>query len=129
MNSSVALMLSAFFTVVSLICVGIWTYRDSKRKNLNSRLWTALAVLIPYCIGFLVYIIVNPKQNAIQCSYCGNVMKKNIPVCGNCGAAMVTAKQSISPASPADKKILIGYILSVVAVAVFFVLAIVLLFI
>ena len=121
MSTSMAYGLSLICYIISMICVGIWTFRDAKRRNLNANLWTTLAVLIPFCIGFIVYIAINPKQSSIQCSYCSSIMKKNVSRCPNCGAQMAVAKQTIAQPDPANKKFFVSYIVCVVGVAGFFV--------
>ena len=118
--SSTMFLISLVCFIVSLISIGIWTNNDSKRKNLNNRLWTAITVLIPFCIGFAIYFIANPKKSIFECPYCKYIGKKNTNTCPSCGARLTDVNASPSP-DPSNKKYLVTYIISVVGVVIFFI--------
>jgi hypothetical protein len=48
--------------LVSLACVevfiGVWTYRDAKVRSNRPVLWTVCAVLVPDCLGLVMYLLV-----------------------------------------------------------------------
>lgn len=114
--------------VLSLIMVGIWTNRDSKKKNLNNRLWTAITVIIPFCIGFAIYFIANPKSSIVQCPYCSYVVKRKEGVCTSCGAKLVGTLVSPKP-DKENKKFVILYLVFSGLTVIFYIVGIVNIFI
>lgn len=124
----ILLGLSFLSYVLSLIMVGIWTNNDAKRKNLNNRLWTAVTVVIPFCIGFAVYFIANPKSSIIQCPYCKYIGKINNAQCPWCGARLTDIFQK-PQADSSNKKFLVLYFIFSVLTAVFYILSFMFIFV
>lgn len=128
MDSLILFGLSALSFVLSLVMVGIWTNNDAKRKNLNNRLWTAVTVIIPSCIGFAIYFIANPKSSIIQCPYCKYIGKIKNAQCPWCGARLTDIFQK-PQTDPSNKKFLVLYFVFSVSTAVFYILSVIFFFI
>ena len=52
------------------IMIGVYVYRDAKRRGMNAMAWTLIAVVAPALIGFIIYLLIcsapsapNPLQN------------------------------------------------------------------
>ena len=52
--------LVAIAAIALMILLGVWTYRDAQNKGMNGILWTAVVILVPSCIGLIIYVIVMP---------------------------------------------------------------------
>jgi hypothetical protein len=73
----------------AVICLYIfmvfWVNADAKLRRMNSFQWTLIAALVPYGVGFIVYLASRlpiPKP----CSACGSVEFASYPFCHSCGA-------------------------------------------
>jgi Flp pilus assembly protein protease CpaA len=45
-----------------LIFLAIWVYRDAKRKEINAATWVLIVWIIPFFIGFIIYLSVRNKS-------------------------------------------------------------------
>jgi hypothetical protein len=62
-----------------------WVNADAKRRHMDSFQWTLIAALVPYGVGFIIYLVSRlpmPKP----CSACGAVEFTTYPFCHSCGA-------------------------------------------
>lgn len=116
------------FGLLSFLFIGIWTNRDAKSKGLNNRVWTAVTVLIPFCIGFLIYVIANPRKSIVKCDYCNYVGKKTTTVCPQCGARLETRLVSL-PKPHNNNLLLTGYWICVAMTVICYVCSIISIFI
>ncbi|EJR58675.1 hypothetical protein IIO_04263 [Bacillus cereus VD115] len=60
--------------IVLLICVASWVYTDAKAHQM-SRGWSVLAVILPFFIGFLLYMV-RRKKKKVEGEYKMNFVKK-----------------------------------------------------
>ena len=64
-----------------------FVHADAKRRGMRYVLWTWLAILIPDCIGVIIYFILrDPLPKA--CPGCGQLVKAGFVFCPHCGTAM-----------------------------------------
>ncbi|MFX1571448.1 MAG: hypothetical protein ACFFB0_01760 [Promethearchaeota archaeon] len=58
LNSLVNLLLIIFLIIpyVALSLVAVWVYRDAKRKGINAAAWMLIVWIIPFFIGFIIYL-------------------------------------------------------------------------
>ncbi len=66
--------------------------RDSKRRGMNSTLWTLLVIFIPNAIGFIIYFVVRQPVMA-KCPQCGATVNPAFNYCPKC-------KFNLHPACP-----------------------------
>lgn len=79
----------AFLAVIGTMTgLGVWTYRDARARGLEAGMWTAIVVLVPNLIGFLLYLLIARKQHKAMCPTCGQNTEASKPFCSNCGADM-----------------------------------------
>jgi len=45
-----------------LIFLAIWVYRDAKRKEINAATWVLIVWIIPFFIGFIIYLTIRNKS-------------------------------------------------------------------
>lgn len=82
-------VLGGLFFAGFILMVG-YVNADTKRRGMNSLLWTLLVIFIPKAIGFLAYfllrkpIIVAPGP---QCPKCGSAVGPDFRFCPKCGYA------------------------------------------
>ena len=50
------LALAALLTVP--VMVGVYVYRDSRRRGMSAVVWTLIAVAAPALIGFIIYLLI-----------------------------------------------------------------------
>ncbi|HDR7760287.1 anti-sigma factor [Bacillus cereus] len=60
--------------IALLICVGSWVYTDAKAHQM-SKGWSILAVILPFFIGFLLYMVRRSKKK-VEGEYKMNFVKK-----------------------------------------------------
>lgn len=56
-NVVIAIPLFMLMIIVALLplLIGVYVYRDAKRRGMNAALWTLIAILAPSLIGFIIY--------------------------------------------------------------------------
>jgi len=56
---------------------------DSKRRGMNSTLWTLLVIFIPNAIGFILYFLLR-QPILVPCPQCGTATHANVNYCPKC---------------------------------------------
>ena len=79
--------LAAFF----MLLIG-YVNRDSKRRGMNSALWTLLVIFIPNAIGFILYFLLR-QPILVLCPQCGTATNANVNYCSKC-------KYNLRPSCP-----------------------------
>ena len=64
-----------------------YVYADSKRRGMNSLLWTLLVIFVPKALGFIVYFLLR-KPLLIPCPNCGTEVGSDFAYCPKCGHAL-----------------------------------------
>ncbi len=57
---------------------------DSKRRGMNSLLWTLLVIFVPKALGFIAYFLLR-KPLLIPCPSCGTAVGSDFRFCPKCG--------------------------------------------
>lgn len=47
------------------VLIGVWVYRDAKRRNMDAILWL-IVVLVGNLVGFIVYLIIRKDHPVLQ---------------------------------------------------------------
>lgn len=70
--------------------LGVYVYKDAKKRRMNAVLWALAAALIPVFIGFAIYLIVrkNEEDTEWECPVCKNAVSPAYAVCPSCGAKL-----------------------------------------
>ena len=82
------LVVSSVFMLMVLVLpvlVGVYVYRDAKRRKMNAALWTLIAILAPSLIGFIIYLLVRGNYSNLKCPRCGTGVTEQYVVCPKCG--------------------------------------------
>ena len=74
------------FVAIVILLIG-YVNADSKRRGMNSLLWTLLVIFIPKALGFLAYFLLR-KPLIIGCPKCGYSIGSDFRFCPKCGYAM-----------------------------------------
>ena len=83
------------------ILIGIYVYRDARRRRMNAVVWTLVAVLAPTFIGFIIYLLVRSGYADLVCPRCGAAVTAEYVVCPQCGATLRAACPSCrTPVEP-----------------------------
>lgn len=105
-----ALIAIAVLVLTILLCV--WTYRDAQHKGMNGIIWMLVVLLVPSCIGLLIYLIVRMDSNKVTCSNCMKSVNGNTKYCSNCGEELVPVietAQEDEAFRKSQRRILIGF--------------------
>lgn len=87
---SVVLAVYLCLLVAVPLTLGVYVYRDAKRRGMNAALWALAAALIPVFIGFAIYLLVRRKEGDTEweCPVCKNPVSLAYAVCPSCGARL-----------------------------------------
>ena len=86
-----------------MIGLGVFVYRDAKSRGMEPLLWALVAVLVPYFVGVIIYLIVR-QQALAQCPSCGQRMTPGATYCPACGKPMRMVCQACKAAVPAGAR-------------------------
>jgi RNA polymerase subunit RPABC4/transcription elongation factor Spt4/putative effector of murein hydrolase LrgA (UPF0299 family) len=89
------------FLALFILLIG-YVSADSKRRGMNSLLWTLMVIFVPKAIGFLAYFLLRKPllvEGSPTCPRCGTGIGAGFrfcpkcgysftPTCGNCGRSL-----------------------------------------
>ena len=75
-------LLPLFFIIPVL--VGIYVYRDAKKRGMNAVLWLLISLLAPSLLGFIIYLLVRNNYSDLKCPNCDTRVEESFIVCPNC---------------------------------------------
>ena len=81
-NVVIAIPLFMLMIIVALLplLIGVYVYRDAKRRGMNAALWTLIAILAPSLIGFIIYLLVRGNYSNLKCPRCAaTVTEQYVP--------------------------------------------------
>lgn len=78
------ILLSILFCAIPA-ALGIYVYKDAKKRNMNAVLWAVVAVLAPSFIGLIIYLITRQDSPSMYCSVCKSPIQPDYSVCPVCG--------------------------------------------
>ena len=87
------------------VIVGVYVYRDAKRRGMNAVLWTLVAVFAPSLIGFIIYLFVRGSYSDLKCPRCDTRVNDTFVVCPKCGAKLRPGCQNCGTAVESDWKV------------------------
>lgn len=88
MGLSFLVLIYLMILLVIPVLVGVYVYRDAKRRGMNAALWTLVVVLAPMLIGFIIYLIVRGSYSDLMCPRCGTAVNEQYVVCPKCGVRL-----------------------------------------
>lgn len=80
------LLIAALFVLPVTAMIGIYVFRDAKRRGMKPGIWALSAMLVPGLIGFIGYLLERGKYASLLCPDCGRPIPRNQAVCAGCGA-------------------------------------------
>jgi len=82
LGTAIGLMTGAF--AGAYVLLSGYVYADAKRRGMPPVLWTALVVLIPNGVGFVLYFLLR-KPMSHPCPRCGRGVAPDDAFCPRCG--------------------------------------------
>lgn len=79
-------LVGGFIVAVIVLMIG-YVNADSKRRGMNSLLWTLLVIFVPKALGFIAYFLLR-KPLLIPCPNCGTEVGSDFRYCPKCGHAL-----------------------------------------
>jgi len=73
-----------------------YVYVDATRRGMRPIPWTALAVVIPNCVGFVLYFLLR-KPMLHPCPSCGRGVAPDAAYCPRCGQPQMNMGPQPSP--------------------------------
>lgn len=73
-----------FFLAIP-IALGVYVYRDARKRGMNTVLWLAVVLLLPAFIGFILYLLARTGYSDLQCPKCGEKVEDSYASCPYCG--------------------------------------------
>lgn len=102
--SIVAFVYLAVLIVVPIL-VGVYVFRDARRRGMNAALWTLIAVLVPILVGFIIYLLVRGNYPDLKCPQCGAPVRESYVSCPQCGARLKASCPNCSAPVEPDWKV------------------------
>lgn len=84
----IILIIFLLIILVADIAIGVFVWRDAKRRNMNAAAWTLLAVILPCFIGLAIYLVARYGHSRLHCPACGESIRESFIVCPHCGAEL-----------------------------------------
>lgn len=85
----IPLLILAFALCIAVpTVIGVYVYKDAKRRSMNPVLWTLIAVLAPGFIGLIIYLIIRSNYSEKNCPQCGKRVHESFSVCPSCGYSL-----------------------------------------
>lgn len=107
-NPPPAIIRGVIGTLVGLVFAGWmllvgYVHNDAEKRGMNKWLWTAVVLLIPNAIGFILYLLTR-KQLLVECANCHAIIQPTfrfcpkcatprIPLCGHCNTPIQPGDQ------------------------------------
>ena len=79
-------LVGGVFLAIIVLMIG-YVYADSKRRGMNSTLWTLLVIFVPKAIVFIAYFLLR-KPLMRPCPHCGTNIGSDFRYCPKCGYAV-----------------------------------------
>lgn len=105
-------MRTVIFSLVVLVAlltipvmIGVYVYRDAKRRGMNAMAWTLIAVVAPALIGFIIYLLVRGNSPDLHCPQCAEPVTEQYVICPHCGAKLRPACPNCSFPVEVDWKV------------------------
>lgn len=70
------------------VFLGVFVYRDAKKRGMQPWLWVAVTLLVPSLLGFVIYLVVRGNYSSMRCAGCGESVQTGWAVCPQCGAKL-----------------------------------------
>lgn len=88
-SRSTILLLFVFLALLTVpVLIGVYVYRDARRRGMNAVLWTLIAVVSPALIGFIIYLLVRGNDPDLRCPKCKEQVADQFAVCPHCGTKL-----------------------------------------
>src|SRR5271165_234920 len=88
MPALVLISICGGFVVAIIVLLIGYVNADSKRRGMNSLLWTLLVIFVPKALGFLAYFLLR-KPLLSPCPKCGTPVGSDFAYCPKCGYAAI----------------------------------------
>jgi hypothetical protein len=82
--------MGGLFAAAYVLLAG-YVYADASRRGMSAIAWTALTVLVPNAIGFVLYFLLR-KPIVHPCPNCGCGVAQDAAFCSRCGQSQLNAE-------------------------------------
>jgi cytochrome bd-type quinol oxidase subunit 2 len=74
--------------IFAAVGVGLYVYRDARRRGMEPLLWSLMAIFVPYFLGLIIYLIARQPLQA-ACPACGARSPEKAAFCPACGRSLI----------------------------------------
>lgn len=71
-----------------IVFIGVYVWKDAKRRDMNAPAWTLISVILPCFVGLGIYLAARYGHSKLHCPACGQNVKESFIVCPHCGAQL-----------------------------------------
>jgi hypothetical protein len=82
--------MGGLFAAAYVLLAG-YVYADASRRGMPAIAWTALTVLVPNAIGFVLYFLLR-KPIVYPCPNCGSGVAQDAAFCSRCGQSQLNTE-------------------------------------
>lgn len=77
-------------SIVAMIFVAMFVYKDAGKRNMNAFVWALVAALAPLFLGLILYLVCRNPLMDLQCPKCGAGIAQYEKKCPQCGSEFLT---------------------------------------
>jgi hypothetical protein len=82
------------------IVMMVFVMRDAKNRGMDSPVVWLVVILLAHFVGLIIYFLVRPGGNLVECEQCKNKKLESLRACPHCGAADTPATAAPPGGSP-----------------------------
>ena len=86
--SIIVLLIVAVIGLAIPTLVGVYVYRDARRRGMNGAVWTLIAIVTPGLVGLIIYLIVRASHTGRRCPGCKAPVQQTFNLCPHCGTPL-----------------------------------------
>lgn len=86
--SIIVLLIVAVIGLAIPTLVGVYVYRDARRRGMNGAVWTLIAIVTHGLVGLIIYLIVRASHTGRRCPGCKAPVQQTFNLCPHCGTPL-----------------------------------------
>lgn len=80
------------FCVAIPVAIGVFVWKDAKKRGMSAPLWTIVALFVPFYVGLIIFLLVRNDYTETRCPQCFARIKGSPAFCPSCGASLYNSR-------------------------------------